>query len=431
MIKKTKEFKKKVNFKQNTGITLIALVITIIVLLILAGISISMLSGDNGILQRATDAKTTSIHANVLERMQLEASAFTVDKTTGNYSNSLIDYLKSKSIISDILGEEDKWLINVSTLLGSNQSIGNGTYPNDVYVLEKHSIPTSSMINTKVATTTPIKISATSSTQITYNVLYYGNGTIEPLTLGNLSDDGDLEERLADGEAKLYCDVVYNDSMTEATINVKLLIGGYEYTVQTFDEWFKESNLYGTISEEWLVQKEIELQNLHHRQEKEDERPLRFTDEEIERLNNVKDFSGLMNFYKEVYDIPEGTELPANMYEYMGGAYADSGMSDDEIVFNYFQDLDFTNEYKQYKEMQYELQKGSLKYKHMFSLFDVNHNYAYSVHCGETTTIRASGNGEYIFRVYDERNGSVDINDETKALTKSTVKIEGLEETMN
>ena len=44
--------------KQKSGITLIALVITIIVLLILAGISISMLSGDNSILQKATDAKT-------------------------------------------------------------------------------------------------------------------------------------------------------------------------------------------------------------------------------------------------------------------------------------------------------------------------------------------------------------------------------------
>ena len=43
--------------KSSKGITLIALVVTIIVLLILAGISISMLSGDNGILQRATDAK--------------------------------------------------------------------------------------------------------------------------------------------------------------------------------------------------------------------------------------------------------------------------------------------------------------------------------------------------------------------------------------
>ena len=53
------------------AITLISLVVTIIVLLILAGISISMLSGDNGILQRATDAKTITDNAQIKERIQL------------------------------------------------------------------------------------------------------------------------------------------------------------------------------------------------------------------------------------------------------------------------------------------------------------------------------------------------------------------------
>ena len=43
--------------KKNKGITLVALVVTIIVLLILAGISISMLTGQNGILNRASEAK--------------------------------------------------------------------------------------------------------------------------------------------------------------------------------------------------------------------------------------------------------------------------------------------------------------------------------------------------------------------------------------
>ena len=42
---------------KNKGITLIALVITIIILLILAGVSISMISGENGILTKATEAK--------------------------------------------------------------------------------------------------------------------------------------------------------------------------------------------------------------------------------------------------------------------------------------------------------------------------------------------------------------------------------------
>ena len=43
--------------KRENGITLIALVITIIVLLILAGVTIITLTGDNGILQKAGDAK--------------------------------------------------------------------------------------------------------------------------------------------------------------------------------------------------------------------------------------------------------------------------------------------------------------------------------------------------------------------------------------
>ena len=58
-------------FKQKKGITLIALVITIIVLLILAGISISMLSGDNSILRRATTAKENTEKTQIEERIKL------------------------------------------------------------------------------------------------------------------------------------------------------------------------------------------------------------------------------------------------------------------------------------------------------------------------------------------------------------------------
>ena len=53
--------------KNSKGITLIALVITIIVLLILAGISISMLAGQNGILKQAINAqKETTISASFM-----------------------------------------------------------------------------------------------------------------------------------------------------------------------------------------------------------------------------------------------------------------------------------------------------------------------------------------------------------------------------
>mgnify|MGYP002562860869 CR=1 FL=1 len=53
----------KTKFKNAKGITLIALVITIIVLLILAGVTIATLTGDNGILKKAGDAKTQTEQA--------------------------------------------------------------------------------------------------------------------------------------------------------------------------------------------------------------------------------------------------------------------------------------------------------------------------------------------------------------------------------
>lgn len=61
--------------KNNRGITLIALVITIIVLLILAGVSIAMLTGDNGILTRATESSSATNLAEVLERVNMELNA--------------------------------------------------------------------------------------------------------------------------------------------------------------------------------------------------------------------------------------------------------------------------------------------------------------------------------------------------------------------
>ena len=55
----------------NNGITLIALVITIIILLILAGISIAMLTGDNGILNKATTAKEETTKASAEEKVKI------------------------------------------------------------------------------------------------------------------------------------------------------------------------------------------------------------------------------------------------------------------------------------------------------------------------------------------------------------------------
>lgn len=56
--------------KQAKGITLIALVLTIIVLLILAGISIAMLTGENGIISQANEAKEKYKTAEIEEMIE-------------------------------------------------------------------------------------------------------------------------------------------------------------------------------------------------------------------------------------------------------------------------------------------------------------------------------------------------------------------------
>ena len=62
----------KIMQKNSKGITLIALVITVIVLLIIAGVTIATLTGDNGILKQDDKAKTETDEKGALEEVQLE-----------------------------------------------------------------------------------------------------------------------------------------------------------------------------------------------------------------------------------------------------------------------------------------------------------------------------------------------------------------------
>ena len=73
--------------KEQKGITLIALVITIIVLLILAGVSIAMLTGENGILTKATTSKTETEKAEVAERINMELNAVYADVLSGDITD--------------------------------------------------------------------------------------------------------------------------------------------------------------------------------------------------------------------------------------------------------------------------------------------------------------------------------------------------------
>jgi len=72
--------KQKYKFEKRGGITLIALVITIIVMLILAAISITMLTGDNSILKRAAEAKEKTEYGEIKDIFAMSYADAVADK---------------------------------------------------------------------------------------------------------------------------------------------------------------------------------------------------------------------------------------------------------------------------------------------------------------------------------------------------------------
>ena len=83
--------------QNKTGITLVALVVTIIVLLILAGISLNLIGGSNGILRRAQKAASTMEIAKIKESKELSDASILIDMyAEGENHKTLYDYIKDK-----------------------------------------------------------------------------------------------------------------------------------------------------------------------------------------------------------------------------------------------------------------------------------------------------------------------------------------------
>ena len=76
--------KTKLKNKQERGITLIALVVTIVVLLILAGVSISLVLNNNGVISKAKDAKNQYAEAQTNDEKQLNEVSDWIDTKVGD-----------------------------------------------------------------------------------------------------------------------------------------------------------------------------------------------------------------------------------------------------------------------------------------------------------------------------------------------------------
>ena len=90
----------KLKFKNSKGITLVALVITIVVLLVLAGIALSLTLGENGIINKAKEAKNKSIQAESEEKLQLSLASTYLN------SGDQVDYDEFSNKIKEDFGED-------------------------------------------------------------------------------------------------------------------------------------------------------------------------------------------------------------------------------------------------------------------------------------------------------------------------------------
>ena len=138
------KIKQKNQKKRNAGITLIALVVTIIVLLILAAISISMLSGENSILNRAGQARDLTGEKQIQEKIRL-AVAGAIANGNGSITEELLTDELDKYFGENGYDLEDKgdyWEVkvgnvteNVSKSGTTGTSEGGGAGGNNTLVL--------------------------------------------------------------------------------------------------------------------------------------------------------------------------------------------------------------------------------------------------------------------------------------------------------
>ena len=187
------------------GITLIALVITIIVLIILAGISIMMISGQDGILQRAGNAKTTIGQASAEEAVKRAILSLQIDgkgSNNGITPAKIAEQVNKDNSRNDVVAEGDTFPTNIKfvkdgidvyvnldlTIGEHNDTVAPGLYPidnisesqiapNDLFDYEP--ITTTGANNTKVASNGDFGSLPTKKIKITGIKSQYLNGILD------------------------------------------------------------------------------------------------------------------------------------------------------------------------------------------------------------------------------------------------------------
>ena len=170
--------------RNQKGITLVALVVTIVVLLILAGTSIAMLSGDNGIITNAQKSAAANTEGTVAENMK---NAYNAIKT-----EIIAKASTSSSYDATVIGTEADLLVKLVEELGLT--------PNNALKPADEDTPVATIPENLLASTDPedghtvAYDSSTHKVTITYTDSTFQNGkTVAGVTMGTIKSEFTIE----------------------------------------------------------------------------------------------------------------------------------------------------------------------------------------------------------------------------------------------
>ncbi len=216
--------------KSQKAITLIALIITIVVLIILAGIAISMTIGNNGIFTKALNSKEQYTQEEIKEKLNLKIADIQIEKQ-GKANLSDLDGLKLEgySVSTGNIGrmitvtKGDKtyiyWVdsnLNVTEFDG-NITIDNNNSSNTNTAIQEFT-PTIKDINGTYFT---IEANATSNESTVLAYEFFVNNEYKGLTLANTSNTITVTDLELDTEYEIYVVALDDKGTTRKSSAVK------------------------------------------------------------------------------------------------------------------------------------------------------------------------------------------------------------------
>lgn len=111
--------------KENKGVTLVALVITIIVLLILAGVTLSMVMGDSGIFSKANKASSETTISSAKDAVRLATLEAVTDQYDDNGAITTTNEITSENVVTKVGDKlQDGYTIDGTAIKQSGKDTG-------------------------------------------------------------------------------------------------------------------------------------------------------------------------------------------------------------------------------------------------------------------------------------------------------------------